>query len=215
MRTMKSSFWLLLLGVLVGLGVQRAWATITVASGSAAAANGILQLNQASGTCTVQNITAGSKICVGPGANMFWSQDTNGNLSAGSGAAYVASATPFTLSSLAINAVLPASATTIYGGAALPAHAFTVTALRDYVSVDGAGGLLGDVKFRITDGTNTCDCPQNCNPGTGPSRAATCSGTGGSGCVFPANALLTYSFIIGGCSPSPKMLNVDIEGKWQ
>jgi len=213
MRTMKT--WVaMVMGLFVGLVTEHfAYATVTVASGNAASVNGVVTVNQPSGTCTVNDITAGSKLCVGPGANMFWSQDTNGNLSAGLGLAYTPSATPFTLDSVYVNTI-PSVLT--YGGGTLPAHAFTIQGIKFYVRTAGSAGSTS-ATFQVSDGTNTCNCSYACNQSTGGKRA-TCTNGAGTGCVYAANAVLTYGFTaVGDCAATSADIggNIDVEGIWQ
>lgn len=171
--------------------------------------------HEASGNCGFQNDTAGAEVCVGPGTNMYWKQDANGNLSAGGGAAYVASATPFTLSAVYVNNTIAAFT---YGGAALPARAFKVTDISFYVRTSASGCLSAQNNFRVTDGTNVCDCNYNPSGGdaTGP-RDVVCVGTGGTGCVYAASALLTYQYAaVPACTSNTDISgNIDVRGIWQ
>lgn len=121
----------------------------------------------------------------------------------------VAVAGPSTLSSVLVNAEVVAATT--YGGEVLPAVAFEVDAVRFRVSVQGSGGTT-DAVFRVSDGSNDCDCGFACNTATGNKRV-TCTGT----CSFAASASLTYSVnSIGDCTTGPTILGtVAIEGNWQ
>jgi len=160
------TFWALVVGVFVGFGAQRAWATITITPGNAACANG-----------------------------------------------YCTSTTPFTLDNVYVNTV-PSALT--YGGGTLPAHPFTITAIKFYVNVVGSAGST-NATFRASDGTNTCLCNYACNQATGPKRFSCVAGVG-TGCAFPASATLSYAFTsVGDCAGTTAAImgNVNVEGNWQ
>lgn len=114
---------------------------------------------------------------------------------------------PFTLDSVYVNE--PTTAKT-YGGGVLPATSFLAQAIRYRTSLAGAGGTTNWV-FRISDGSNNCDCSVACNTAAGNLRTA-CSGS----CTFAASASLTYSVnSIGDCATGATVLgNVTIEGRW-
>lgn len=149
---------------------------------------------------------------------LFWDGTqfsfNNGDLSVGSaGAGYIKSGTPITLASVYVNNI-PSVFT--YGGGKLPAHAFTVTAVKFNVRTAGSGGST-NVTFQTTDGTNTCNCTYACNHATGADRAA-CANGAGTGCVYAASAVLQYKFTgVGDCATTSADLegNVDVEGNWQ
>lgn len=116
------------------------------------------------------------------------------------------------LTSVFVGAVTVAS--TNYGGDVLPAAAFTVTSATMRTSAAGSGGT-SNFAFRISDGTNHCDCTMACNAVAG-NKSLTCAGAGGSGCALPASASLTYSVnSIGDCSAGPTVVgNVQVRGYW-
>lgn len=120
-------------------------------------------------------------------------------------------ATPDTLTSIALSGTLAAAT---IGKVALPARAFTVTSPRVDVSVAGSTGST-NVVLRVTDGTNTCDGTFACNATAGAKRP-TLVNSGGTGCVFPASAVLTISVnSIGDCVTPPVILGpLDLEGNW-
>jgi hypothetical protein len=136
---------------------------------------------------------------------------TNATISA---TGYIASTTPHTLTSLELNV---AAAAATYGGHALPAKAFTVTGVTGYVSgVSGAGA--GNTTWRISDGTNNCDCNFPCAGGAGVGSNATgtlrCTPSGT--CAFAASSALSISVQTAGCATTqPTIQNLDIEGNWQ
>jgi len=102
------------------------------------------------------------------------------------------------------------------GGKILPSDRFLqFTAVSLRISAAGVGGST-DAIFRVTDGTNTCDCTFACNAVAGNKRASCVSG-GGSGCLFSTNADITYSWAsAGNCVTPPAVLgNVDVNGVWQ
>lgn len=102
------------------------------------------------------------------------------------------------------------------GGKVLPPTRYLkITATELRVSASGLAGST-NVVFRVTDGTNTCDCAFACNISTGNKRVA-CSDNGGSGCLFPPSADLTYSWnSAGDCATPPSVVgNVDVSGDWQ
>ena len=107
------------------------------------------------------------------------------------------------------------TATTNYGGDVLPAQAFTVTQVTMRTSAAGSGGTTNFI-FRVTDGTNTCDCTMACNAVAG-NKDLTCAGSAGAGCALPASASLTYSVqSIGDCTTGPTVVgNVQVRGTWQ
>lgn len=81
----------------------------------------------------------------------------------------------------------------------------TVTAIAgSWVSGTSSDG--GVLTFRITDGSNNCDCPVPCS---GPTARSTCSGS----CSFAASATLTPARVVGGCVTDPVALgNVQVLG---
>lgn len=147
--------------------------------------------------------TTGALVFGLDGGNPYWSP--------GDGGAWQVFS-PGTVASVYVNA--PAVASTTYGGGVLPTRAFTVQALRYRIRTIGSGGTTNAV-FRVTDGTNNCDCGFACNLSTG-SKHTTCTATTGT-CALQAGASLTYSFNgIGDCSTGPDIMgNIDIEGFWQ
>lgn len=154
--------------------------------------------------------TTGCRWGIGPGANSYLEEVSNGSITTPS---YIASATPHTLDSVYFNG-LPV-ATFIYGGGTLPARAFTVTGIRFNIRTAGSGGTTNNT-FQVSDGTNTCNCTMACNQSTGSKRAS-CANGAGSGCVFPASAALTYAFsALGDCTSVMDVNgNLAVEGNWQ
>jgi len=125
---------------------------------------------------------------------------------------YIASGTPFTLSSFYINGPVAGGGVT-YEGIVLPARPFTVVALRFYNSTASSGA--GTTTLRVTDGTNNCDFAMSCAIFSGniPIRQASTSGT----CAFAASASLTYVDVSSTCATTQPAIKgtVDVEGNWQ
>ena len=117
------------------------------------------------------------------------------------------------LTSVFVGAVT--TATTTYGGDVLPAYPFTVSQATFRTSAAGSGGST-DFAFRVSDGTNHCDCTMACNVVAG-NKNPTCAGAGGTGCSFAASASLTYSVnSIGDCTTGPTIVgNVQVRGSWK
>src|SRR3990167_2746584 len=122
----------------------------------------------------------------------------------------IRSTSPETISNVFVGAVTVASTT--YGGDVLPANAYTVTQVTFRTSAAGSGGTT-DFAFRVSDGTNHCDCTFACNTGAGNINT-TCAGAGGTGCAYAASASLTYSVnSIGDCTVGPTIVgNVQVRG---
>ena len=173
--------------------------------------------DRASGSNAYAILTNGARNDLGTGSNDYFASDGT-NIIAGTspGAGYIASAIPVVLSELYVNGLI---ATITYGGVVLPAHPFTVTDLSYYVRTSGTCPGIKSVTFRITDGTNTCDCSWNGDEATGQhTPSGLCSGTGGSGCAFPASASISYAFNAVGssCAPTQDIAgNISVRGKWQ
>ena len=148
----------------------------------------------------------------GSGAEAFWHGNSTHMMAGTSpGAGYIATATPFTIASVYVNGPTPLAATN-YGGGVLPAHPFTVQAIRYRIRAAGSGGTT-NVVFRTTDGVNNCDCSFACNAAAPANYRTTCSGT----CAFASSASLTYSFSsLGDCAVKPDIMgNIEVEGFWQ
>lgn len=167
--------------------------------------NGTQSYNVGSGTNAWAFATNGARGDFGTGASDYIASDGT-NLTT---PAYVISGTPFPLDFVFVGAATVAG--TIYGGTALPAKAFTVTESRFRISVAGSGGSTNAV-FRITDGSNNCDCAFACNV-AGGNKDIACTGN----CAFAASASLTESMnSIGNCAIGPTILgNVGVWGNWQ
>lgn len=163
----------------------------------------------ASGSSAFAASNSGAKWNIGPSVSSTLEEVSNGYLTS---PAYIASATPFTLSDVYVNNTVAALT---YGGAALPARAFTVTDIGYSVRAAGTGGSTNNT-FRVSDGTNTCLCTFACSITTG-SKIAACANGAGTGCVFAASAALTYGFsAVGDCTgPTDLLGNVSVRGKWQ
>lgn len=174
----------------------------------------------------ISTVASGSNaLSMGNGARVKYGVGTdttiegNGSyLKVGSTAAgYVASGTPFTLSSVYVNNTILAFT---YGGATLPARAFTVTDIAYNVRLGGAGGTDGgatdNVTFQVSDGTNTCGCAFRCDHDAG-SDTTPCVNDAGAGCVFAGSNALTYGFSsVGSCTVKTDILgNIDVRGRWQ
>jgi hypothetical protein len=137
----------------------------------------------------------------------------------------LSSPTEHTLSTWYFNAAAatgscPATGTGCIGHR-LPAQAFTVTGITGFASVASGGGAANTV-ITVTDGTNTCTVTIPCNsaPPAGTSAAGLVRVAGvngaGTGCVYAANASLTYSVTTAGCTATqPTFKNLDLVGKWQ
>lgn len=131
----------------------------------------------------------------------------------GSGTGYMSSAIPFTLDAIYVNSV-PTAVT--YGGGTLPARAFTVTGIKFRVRTAGSVGSTNAV-FQVSDTTNTCTCSYACNQTQGTKRV-TCANGAGTGCVYAASAVLSYSYTgVGDCAGTSADIqgNINVEGNWQ
>ncbi len=172
---------------------------------------GAINSLQVSGSNSFQQVD-GARVDLGSAANDYL--DSNGSYArVGGGAGYLASATPFTLDSVYVNAV-PTAVT--YGGGGLPARAFTVVSIRHRVRTAGSGGSTNAV-FQISDGTNTCTCSYACNATQG-SKIITCANGAGTGCAYAASASLTYSYTsVGDCGATSADIqgNINVQGYWQ
>jgi hypothetical protein len=176
------------------------------------AASGSFDSNAASGNKSLNVRNAGALVKVGPGANDYWTQDPNGNISTPS---YVVSATPFTLASVYVNNTVAAFQ---YGGRDLPARAFTVTGLGYSIRAAGSGGTTNNT-FAVTGSgasTGVCNCTFACNAAAG-NYLSTCTNGTGVGCVFAASTDLSFSFTtVGNCTtPTDILGDMQIEGNWQ
>lgn len=171
--------------------------------------NNLLILAGASGSNGFQMNTNGLRGDFGSGSEDHWSSDGDHLIAGtGTGAGYVASATPHTLVSVFTNLRLLAGTT--YGGGVLPPRPFTVNAIRYRIRQAGVGGTT-NATWRIA-GAGNCDCSFACNATVGNYRT-TCSGS----CAFAASDNLTYSVTsIGDCGAGPDLIgNVSVEGIWQ
>lgn len=185
----------------------------TTATGAFYASAGGYRTDVASGSNGLIFTVNGARVDLGTGSLDYWKSDGT-NIIAGDGTEYVASGTPTTLSDVYINNI--PSANFFYGGGTLPAHAFTVTAIRYYVRTAGTVGTT-NATFQITDSTNTCNCAYACNAAVGSART-TCSAGAGTGCVFAASAALGYKWTgVGDCGPNTADIegNIAVEGNWQ
>jgi hypothetical protein len=204
-------------------------ATSGALSATTGAFSGTITSSVGSGTNALTCTTNGARVDFGAGASDYASSDgitvtfagplaTSGAFSAGgalsattgafSGA--VISTTPHTLFSMYPNAAL---AVATYGGHHLPDQAFTVTGVSFWVS-SGSGGGIGNTTWRISDGSNNCDCSVACLDTTsaGAEASASCSGD----CAFAAAAKLSAAVQTAGCTTTqPTALNVDVRGIWQ
>lgn len=100
----------------------------------------------------------------------------------------------------------------VFGGHQVT-QAATITNVSIYVSVASSSTAATDV-ITITDGTNTCTATFNCTgtmDSSGAKNVATANGAG-TGCVYAANAKLTYSATTQGCVTPPTVKNIDIIG---
>lgn len=95
---------------------------------------------------------------------------------------------------------------------ALPLRGFTVARVTTYVTVVSGGGA-GSTTFRVSDGTNNCDCAMTCatSQSTGPKGLA-CTGT----CSFAPSASLTLSISATTCTTTqPTIMTIDVRGYWR
>lgn len=171
--------------------------------------NNLISLQGSSGSNAWELLTNGLRGDFGTGSeDHISSNGTHVIVGTGTGAGYVASSTPHTLTAVYTN--LRLSAGTTYGGGVLPAHPFTVQAIRYRIRQVGTAGTT-NATWRIA-GAGNCDCTFACNAAVGNYRS-TCSGS----CAFAASDNLTYSVTsIGDCGAGPDLLgNVTIEGIWQ
>lgn len=103
-----------------------------------------------------------------------------------------------------------------YGGGTLPAHPFTVQAIKFHVRTAGSGGST-NATLQVSDSVNTCNCSYACNQTTGGKRAS-CSTGAGTGCAFAASSVLTYSYsAVGDCGATTADItgNITVVGAWQ
>lgn len=140
---------------------------------------------------------------------------TNSTATCAFGTEYTPSGTPFSIASVYVNNIPQTGF--VYGGGTLPAHAFTVQAIRYYVRTAGSGGTT-NANFQIIDGSSdTCNCTYACNDNVGVKRAS-CSSGAGTGCAFAASAALTYKYTTpGDCAATSADIvgNIEVEGIWQ
>ena len=106
---------------------------------------------------------------------------------------------------------------TTYGGGSTGSSAVLVTAFGAYSSSAAVGA--GSIVFRVTDGTNVCDCTASCtttgvtgfgNGGTtvGGKRIA-CTGA----CLFPANTSFSFAVQTAGCATTqPTLTTMSVLG---
>ena len=136
---------------------------------------------------------------------------TNGSVSINGGSnTYHADGNPVVLGTFFYGQ--QATAADTIGAYLLPAHAFTVDQLLlEVLGTVGTGA--GNLVIRISDGTRNCDttcaCSTTCH--TAGSKRPTMSGT----CAFPSSSQLTVTVQTQGCSQSPGIWNVSVEGRWQ
>lgn len=152
----------------------------------------------------------------GSGAEVFFAgNSTHMVLGTGSGAGYLASATPTVLKSVYVNNLIAALT---YDGMDLPARANTVTGIRYRLRAAGVGGTTNNT-FSVTGSgasVGVCNCSFACNAAQGNYYTACTNGTG-VGCVFAASTDLAFAFTaVGDCAtPTDVMSNIDVEGIWQ
>lgn len=114
------------------------------------------------------------------------------------------------------------AASTAYTRTKLPAdRGFQVTAVTSAINSGPAAAGAGTVVFRITDGTNNCDCTANCTttaPHFGSTNApvridgAACAGT----CTFAPSASLLLQTTTANCASTlPTVVSVDVRGIWK
>lgn len=153
-------------------------------------------------------------VCINDAGGLAVANGSGTTVATISAAGYIASVTPHTLTSLELNV---AAAAATYGGHILPPRAFTVTGLTGYVSGVSGGGA-GNTTWRVSDGTNNCDCNFPCQGGAGVGSNSTgalrCTPSGT--CAFAASASLTVAVQTAGCTTTqPTIQNIDVEGNWQ
>ena len=153
----------------------------------------------------------------GSGAEVFFAgNSTHMILGTGTGAGYLASATPFTIDAVYVNNTIDAS-DLVYGGRDLPARAFTYTSVAYRVRTAGSGGSSNNT-FVITGSgasTGVCNCTFACNQAQGEYRA-TCATGSGVGCAFAASTNIAYSITDGDCTVETDVQgNMSVEGIWQ
>ena len=210
-------------GTTLGTSANGNWSTAFVDDITASIATSTMQLtsptNDATTSATVASITLAASADITAADLVLNVEDSVGtNLftvtEAGTATAIAYVATRATLASVYINGVTLAA--TNYGGDVLPAQAFTVAQVTFRISTAGSGGTTS-FAFRISDGTNICDCTLACNSAGSTNYNTTCAGAGGSGCALPASANLTYSVnSIGDCTVGPTILGtVQVRGTWQ
>ncbi len=86
----------------------------------------------------------------------------------------------------------------------------TVTAVSGYNHVASGGGA-GLTTWRVSDGTNNCDCSMLCTAtaGIGAQRSAPCAGS----CSFAPRAALLLSVTVAGCTTTqPSFKNIGALG---
>lgn len=176
----------------------------------------MLVLDGSSGNNAIEFDVDGLRAKFGSGAEVFFAgNSTHMVLGTGSGAGYLASATPTTLDSVYVNNVIGVLK---FGGGDLPARANTITGIKYAIRAAGITGSTDNV-FTITGSgasVGTCTCSFACNSAAGNYRTACANGTG-VGCVFAASTDLSYDFTaIGDCvTPTDILGNINIEGIWQ
>lgn len=103
---------------------------------------------------------------------------------------------------------------TSYDGATVGDRPVMVTAVRTRCGTAASG--VGNIVWRVTDGTRNCDCTIACT-GTGRlgygdsgAKIAACTGS----CVFPSGADLVLSVQTAGCaSTQPNITHMQVWGK--
>lgn len=111
------------------------------------------------------------------------------------------------------------AASTAYTRTMLPSErGFLVSAVTAGVNAGPAASGAGTVVFRVTDGTNNCDCTANCTT-TAPHFGSTyapvrvaCSGS----CLFAPGASVALQTTTANCASTlPTVVSIDVRGYWQ
>jgi hypothetical protein len=105
--------------------------------------------------------------------------------------------------------------TSTLGGYVLPTRSFEVQAVTGRCGAPSAGA--GTVTFRVSDGTNNCDCAAGCTTtgvtgmGDAGMKRIACTGS----CTFAASSALTFSVTSPCASTQPTVTNLDVRGVWR
>lgn len=98
-------------------------------------------------------------------------------------------------------------------GLKLPSdRGFRVTAVAGHV-MTASGGGAGISTWRVSDGSNNCDCTVACSltNTAGPQRAETCTGT----CTFAPGSVVQLNLQASTCTTTqPTWKNIQVVGKW-